>query len=224
MKISKILIRILILPLGLIKGLFVLSNNYSRTYHNRLKYPKIIIENNCIISEDSIIGFPCHIYNDVEIYSCVVGKYSYIKHRTKVQYAEIGNYCSIACDVLIGLGNHPSNKLSTSTVFYKIKNDFRIKLVERDDNFPEYRKISIGNDVWIGARATIMDGVRVGNGAIIAAGAVVTKDVPNYAIVGGVPAKVIKLRFTEEIINKLNLSEWWKFEPSEVRKKYNNIV
>ena len=69
--------------------------------------------------------------------------------------------------------------------------------------------VQIGNDVWIGARATILDGVKIGDGAVIAAGAVVTKDVPSYAIVGGVPAKVIKYRFDENRIKELLVEQWW---------------
>jgi len=74
---------------------------------------------------------------------------------------------------------------------------------------PEFKKVTIGNDVWIGTRALIMDGVTVGDGAVIGAGAVVTKDVPPYAIVGGVPAKIIKYRFSEKKISQMLELQWW---------------
>ena len=79
-------------------------------------------------------------------------------------------------------------------------------------------KVTINNDVWIGMKSTIMGGVTVGNGAIIAAHSVVTKDVPPYAVVGGVPAKIIKYRFTEDIIEALQKSEWWK-QPDDFLRK-----
>ena len=86
--------------------------------------------------------------------------------------------------------------------------------------------MQIGNDVWIGTGAILLDGVTIGNGAIVAAGAVVNKDVPPYAVVGGVPAKIIKYRFSEEIVKKLEESRWWEKEESWLLKnaeKFSNI-
>ena len=108
---------------------------------------------------------------------------------------------SVAYGVRIGLPEHPVNMVSTSPKIYR-----NIKLKDiKDVYFPPI----IGNDVWIGANAIILQGVTIGDGAIIAAGAVVTKDVPPYAIVGGVPAKVIKYRFSDDVILKLLEIKWW---------------
>jgi acetyltransferase-like isoleucine patch superfamily enzyme len=91
--------------------------------------------------------------------------------------------------------------------------------VNKNSDFQEYKPIEIGNDVWIGARVTVVDGVKIGTGSIIASGAVVTKDVPSYAIVAGVPAKVIRYRLPENDIVFLQQSEWWNLSPQEAYKK-----
>ncbi|GAB6614599.1 hypothetical protein bcgnr5406_27980 [Bacillus cereus] len=115
-----------------------------------------------------------------------VGKYTYFANNCNVINCILGSFCSIGPFVQIGLGKHPINRFSTSPLFYSNKNVFNINLVDAP-TYEEFEQIEIGNDVWIGANAIILDGVKIGNGAIIAAGAVVTKDVPDYCIVGGVP-------------------------------------
>jgi serine acetyltransferase len=84
--------------------------------------------------------------------------------------------------------------------------------------FDEKKPIHIGHDVWIGARVFIRDGVKIGNGAVVAAGSVVVKDVPDYAIVGGVPAKIIRYRFSEEMIAELLNLKWWEWPEEKLRK------
>lgn len=90
--------------------------------------------------------------------------------------------------------------------------------MEQIEDYSEYETITIGSDVWIGAEAIVMDGVTIGHGAIVAAGAVVTKNVPPYAIVGGVPAKIIKYRFNEKQREAMLKTQWWTKQPNEVRK------
>ena len=142
-------------------------------------------------------------------YASYVSDYSFIKNTV------IGRYTCIANEVMTVVGNHPVSFVSVHPAFYSIalKQSYVKKSKFEDFNYLDSDKrisVEIGNDVWIGARATILEGVTIGEGAVIAAGAVVTKDVPPYAIVGGVPAKIIKYRFDEETIQKLLKLKWWE--------------
>ena len=142
---------------------------------------------------------------------------------------KIGKYCSIADGVTLGTGFHPIKRLSTHpfTYFRDEEHHFGEILTPSGNLIPWQIKkpITIGNDVWIGKSATLMDGVTIGDGAIVGAGAVVTKDVPPYAIVGGVPAKVIKYRFDESTIKRLLASRWWDYPEDFIatKLKYDDI-
>ncbi|WP_054708534.1 CatB-related O-acetyltransferase [Bacillus sp. JCM 19041] len=138
-----------------------------------------------------------------------IGNYSYVANGAQLIHTTIGQFCSIGPGVMSGLGKHPSTFVSSSPVFYSEKTFLGVK-ARFKQKFEEYEPVTIGHDCWIGARAILMDGIKVGNGAIIGAGAVVTKDVPPYAIVGGVPAKIIKYRFGSELQDKLEQSKWWQ--------------
>jgi acetyltransferase-like isoleucine patch superfamily enzyme len=148
------------------------------------------------------------VFNDVLMDSCAIGDHTYIQKRTTIFNADIGKFCSIASGVSIGPGVHKTDGVSTHPVFY-LYNTPLIKKFSDKDLFIPSKRTTIGHDVWIGERAIVLDGVTIGTGAIIAAGAVVTKDVAPYAIVGGVPAKQIKFRFKESEIDSLLKSEWW---------------
>lgn len=138
-----------------------------------------------------------------------LGRYSYFSNQFSIgdKRTTIGAFCSIAKDVKIGLTSHPTNWLSTHQFQYLGWQDinFSPKL-----SYVYSKPVTIGNDVWIGDSAIILDGVCISDGAIIASGAVVTKDVPPYAIVGGVPAKVIRYRFPAPIIERLLATKWWE--------------
>lgn len=135
----------------------------------------------------------------------------------------IGSFCSIAPNVHIGLLNHPFNYILTHPILfdqhYGIPINKEIKSVVKQLNPP----VNIGHDVWIGVNATILSGVKIGNGAIIAAGAVVTKDVAPYAIVGGVPAKFIKYRFPQDQIDELLKVDFSKINSKFIRKNLSSF-
>lgn len=123
----------------------------------------------------------------------------------------IGSFCSIASGVLFLLNSeHPLNNISTYP--------FKVKVLSEPSESLSKGDIVVGDDVWIGCRATILSGVHIGQGAVVAAGSVVTKDVPPYSIVGGTPAKVIRYRFSEEIINYLLTLDYNQLTDSLVRE------
>lgn len=214
------IIRFLILPFGLLLKLLTLSKEGSRDIFNLLRYKNVEIDTGCCINEKSKIEANTHILKNCYINNCQIGSFTYVGRNSIVQNARIGKFCSIANDVFIGLGNHPIDLISTSPLFYRKRNTLKIELVDEDYEFDEYDPITIGNDVWIGSRAIILDGVNIGNGAIIASNSVITKDVAPYAIVAGVPARVIKFRFTEEKIEELQKLEWWQMSLAEIKEKF----
>jgi len=149
------------------------------------------------------------LYRNTFLYNVSLGRVTYIS-GARVVLTAIGSFCSIGPDALIGgLGKHPTSYLSTHPAFYSNKQQSGISFLRNDQDFEESPQTIVGHDVWVGARSIILDGVTVGDGAVVAANAVVTKDVPPYAIVGGIPAKVIRYRFDESVINQLTEWKWW---------------
>ena len=150
----------------------------------------------------------------------IAGKYFGMNESCFIARATIGAYCAIGARSAINPFNHPSNWLSIHEFQYHPKsfdwvdeyNDFA-RLERTPDMFPQ---VTVGNDVWTGHNVNVMAGVNVGDGAIIAAGSIVTKDVPPYAIVAGVPATLKRLRFPEKTIERLLRLKWWDLQLSEL--------
>jgi len=144
-----------------------------------------------------------------------IGAYTFLRDDVRIagQVAHIGRFCSIAPGVVIGDSNHPTDWLSTHS-FQWGEGSWIPSEALRRFNTPidrKGRRTLIGSDVWIGANAIVLPGVTIGDGAIVAAGSVVSRDVPPYAIVGGVPARVIRFRFDERTVQRLMTIRWWRF-------------
>lgn len=166
---------------------------------------------------NSLVDKSSKIQSGSQFINSTMGRHSYAAYNCQISDCAIGNFCSIAHEVVIGSAQHPINWASSSPAFEGVKNSSPKK---RFAHFPppESLRTTIGSDVWIGQRAIIKGGVKIGHGAIVGSGAVVTKDVEPYAIVGGCPAKLIRYRFDEDTRNLLLQSEWWNLKDEEIEK------
>ena len=192
----------------------MMTKIYPRTGYKQTVYL------NAVIKDPQIAVGNYTIYNDFVADPLLFEKnnvlYHYPIHREKLI---IGKFCSIACGTkfLFNCANHTLKSLSTYTfpLFYEEWELEKSNITTAWDNKGD---IVIGNDVWIGYEAVIMAGVHIGDGAIIAARAVVTKDVPPYTIVGGTPAKEIRKRFDAEVIQQLLILKWWNWSTDKIRQ------
>lgn len=144
-----------------------------------------------------------------EFIDSVMGRHSFCGYDCEVYRAKVGAFTSIANGVVLGGARHPMEWVGMSPVFYAGRDSVKAKFAEHV--LPPPAEITVGNDVWIGRSAIVLSGVKIGNGAVVGAGAVVTKDVPPYAIVAGNPARIIRFRFPEKTILELEEIEWWNF-------------
>lgn len=144
----------------------------------------------------------------------IIGEHTYVVPGSTIvdSRTRIGKFCSIAKNVSIGTTMHPVHALTTHPVSYTGEEDGLNIPPENRVEFQNKRPVHIGNDVWIGLNVAIMDGVSIGDGA----GAVVTKDIPPYAIAVGVPARVIKYRFDEKTVARLLKTRWWDRSPEVI--------
>lgn len=182
----------------------LLSNSYRIGFSSRISQTRL--------------GKYCSIGHKSYVASCRFGDFSYIGDNCVIRSTLIGSFCSIGSNVQISLGTHPVNEfVSTSPVFYSPSSPLPISFTE-EHTFNEHSNVEgsnynvlIGNDVWIGDKVTICDSVVIGDGAIIAYGSFVNKSVEPYEIVGGIPAKHLKYRFSDEIKSRLLKSRWWNY-------------
>ena len=192
----------------------MMTKIYPRTGDNQTVYL------NAVIKDPQIEVGDYTIYNDFVANPLLFEKnnvlYHYPIHREKLI---IGKFCSIACGTkfLFNCANHTLKSLSTYTfpLFYE---EWELEKSNITTAWDNKGNIIIGNDVWIDYEAVIMAGVHIGDGAIIAARAVVTKDVPPYTIVGGTPAKEIRKRFDAEVIEQLLIQKWWDWSTDKIHQ------
>ena len=195
----------------------MLQKIYPRSNDKETVYLKSVITNPNIIVGDYTM------YNDF-----VKEPKDFEKNNVLYQYPInqdkliIGKFCSIACGAkfIFNSANHTLSSLSTYPfpIFFE---EWGLDVKDITKAWDNKGDIVIGNDVWIGYKAIILAGVKIGDGAIIGTGALVTKDVPAYSIVGGVPAKIIRKRFSEDIINELEILKWWDWPKQKIAQ---NII
>jgi len=152
--------------------------------------------------------------NLLEIGEGTYGRVNVLRNEGSDAKISIGKYCSIASNVtFITGGIHPIDWVS----LYPFRINWQLENAYNDGMPSTNGPIRVGNDVWISTGVTILSGVKIGNGAVIASNSLVTKDVPNYAIVGGVPAQLIKYRFSEEKIALLEKIQWWNWPNDKIK-------
>lgn len=170
--------------------------------------------------ENSVFGRNVDLQRFSMIYNSNMGDYSYVGRNFTCWHATIGKFCSISWNVGIGGANHDYTRVSQHAFLYA--SQFGMMSADMQPGYDRFESLcEIGNDVWIGCNAVVCRGVRIGDGAVIAAGAVVTKDVEPYTIVGGVPAKLIKRRCPKELAERLIKLEWWNMEPSFIKEHFS---
>ncbi len=197
-----------------------LKNNDNKSVLSEVPF----IHPSCKI-KDSKLGAYTALGPNTSISESVFDDYSYTAGNVSIVWSTIGKYCSIANGTRINPGNHPQWRVTQHHSTYRRK---RYGFDEADDSeFFQWRKdhhCVIGHDTWLGTRVIVMPGVKIGIGAVIGAGAVVTKDIGDYEVAVGVPARVIKKRFSEDQIKRLLASEWWNWERNVLEERFNDLL
>ncbi len=183
------------------------------TIHKSIRYSRLDVQGKVTIGEGCLLEGGVLISGEAPV---TVGRFTSILGPNTAIYARhnevnIGSFCSIARNFDLQEYNH---QIKRPTTYFILKNFFGEKVKESISKGP----ITIGNDVWIGTKCTVLSGATIGDGAVVAANSVVTADVPAYSIVGGVPAKVIGQRFPEEVVSELKRIQWWRWSNDKISR------
>lgn len=181
-----------------------------RLKSQRLKLGYDVQLNAVKFESDVSVGPGCNLLR-VEL-----GKFTYLAGDCFFRDVKIGRFCAIASGVRMGLGFHPLEMVSIHPAFYSTELQTK-KNFAKKNSFEDHLPGEIGNDVWIGANAVILDGVKIGDGSVIAAGSVVNRDVEPYEVVGGVPIKHIRYRFSDQIVSELSSIKWWNWDNQKIQ-------
>jgi phosphonate metabolism protein (transferase hexapeptide repeat family) len=182
----------------------------SRTMQPRPKVSRDSVIHASARIRDARIGAYVEIHEGVQVRDSVVGDYCYLQEYVSLLNTDVGRFTAVAAMVRIGAPNHPYGRVSQHRFTYTP--EYYWPAQKRDQGFFAQRgadRCRIGNDVWMGHGAIVLPGVEIGDGAVVGAGAVVTRDVAPYTIVAGVPAKLIKRRFEPAIAGRLQTLAWW---------------
>lgn len=171
------------------------------------------------VVRDSRFGKFCKIGARTTVIETTFGDYSYAVNDCEIVYSQIGKFVSIGALVGINPANHPHERAAQAHFTYRSWQYFE-DVADEEAEFEKRRaqRVTIGHDVWIGRAAIVLPGRSIGNGAIVGAGAVVTKDVAPYTIVAGNPARVVRRRFSLEIADRLDRLAWWDWSHAQLRK------
>ncbi|MEA2184958.1 MAG: hypothetical protein QOF69_4143 [Solirubrobacteraceae bacterium] len=158
------------------------------------------------VNAGSVAAPECRIARGASLFESSLGRFSYVGRDTRLSYADVGTFCAIAWHASIGAPNHPLDRATTHGFPYLPTDGAFVR-----EPLVEHRRTLIGHDVWVGANAVVLPGVTVGSGCVVSASAVVTHDVDPYSVVAGVPARTLRLRIPDELVERMLALRWWEW-------------